>query len=211
MSVLDFLFPVIMAADSRNKVNQSKRKLQEIERSKSLGNRTKIIESYIINNYTDNILENTIEPITTEELLKTFRSLPSYDPERTWNISYHNGYSFQIVDFKKRFALAKHGKIMEKDIKIWDCFKIFAYQKPLTGGYQPEANYTGQMYHEMFVEWENELKRNGFPYDLYVYNQTKCNDAPRLLGDASKLARCEKYEHGNEYFWSFAFDVYNEL
>lgn len=195
MSVLDFLFPFLMAADAHAKVKKNKEKEIIAKELRESSEKFIATREYIEKTYSDINAEFDIEPISSKEILSISKRLPSYDPHQKWNVLKDDGYFFFTKKMQKRLALARAGLLRRGDIHVYKGYTIASDSGYFWG--RERYDYRGQIFHELMVEWENELKQNGFPYNLYVYNKVDLDRRNAIL------ARDSKYKYGNIYFWSY--------
>ncbi len=196
MSVLDFLFPFIMAADSHAKVKKQKDAGDAIRSLKESRENNERIDKIIEEKYSDVDLEFNSKEMTDKEILNITKTLPSYDKNQEWNINSNDGFGgIDTADFKTRLRLAKHGKLSLRDIRAGAPYSLYSNFGTMWG--RTRYDYRGQIKHELMLEWERRLHEAGFPYDLYVIEKI---DKAFIV----KLARECKYMYGNEYQWSYA-------
>ena len=196
MSVLDFLFPFIMASDSHAKVNKQKNASEAVRSLKESRENNERIDKIIANQYSDVDLEFNSDEMSDEEIFNITKTLPSYDKSQEWNINTQDGFGgIDTADFKTRLRLAKHGKLPLKDIGAGLPYSIYSNYGNMWG--RIKYDYRGQIKHELMVEWERRLHDAGFPYDLYVIEKS---DRDTTV----KLAREYKYMYGNSYQWDYS-------
>ena len=206
MGLLDFLFPAIMAGDSYTKLQKMKQEKEILAESKVAHIKADAQVKFVRENLYDFELEQNIEPLTDEELLRLSQNLPSYDQKKEWNVLTDDKYRFRIMPFKKRLALAKHGKLLSHD----PLFSVLGGQ--IDNDYcrlcrgKGKYNYNAQIVHELYLLWEKTLQDNGFPFVLLAYNSDK-------HGISKRNAVPAKHYHDGwpcRYFWSYEFEDFSK-
>lgn len=203
--MLEFLIPAILAAETRNKINKNKEKSQVAESLRKEIAKNEEFNKKYKEKYTDVALEKSVKQISDGELMKIFKSLPSYDPKESWTII--TGSNYILNKFRIRFTLSKYGKIPISESSSTSFFDAISNK----GSYYGESvfDYPGQMQHELFLEWEKQLNENGFPYHLMVDN---CFEYDGKAGffvpvfSRGIIAKDYKYRYNNHYYWSSYFE-----
>lgn len=216
MGMLDFLFPVLMAANARVKIKSEKD--AEIERKrirKEYDDLSKSI-NYYQNLYSDKYLElEKLENQIVEDRscaaeakdrLFVFddmiRSCKSYDENEN---NKNRDLMYILFDpLGKNIALAKiYGKIpiLTFAVDTFCCFKAGKeYNKEWWG--RREYKYEAQIFHELMQSWHLYMKENNFPFDLKVIDLN--DDKEKKIykrNDGTVVTDINDFKGGFLYYW----------
>ena len=204
--MLEFLIPAILAAETWDKIKKNNEKERTSRELREHIKRDTEINEEFFENYADPILESTEEEISDKELMDIFKSLPSYNKKEEWTIL--NGSALALKQFRKRFTMAKYGKLPMLEARMFASFDAYSKRGKWYG--DKVFDYAGQMQHELFLEWERRLHEKGFPYQLMVdncfeRNDTRCGFSLPVFNEGIP-ARDYKYRYNNHYYWSVCFE-----
>lgn len=200
--MFDFVLSFIAAAEYTDRLKRLKHKEKVLKDSRELRKRVNDTREYVQDKYVDCMLEEMIEPLTEDELYAISKNLPSYNKDAKWNVLSDEYDDFDLLQIRKRLALAKHGKLLYDDSFLRSPFKIYSNDGRRFG--RDVYDYRGQIKHELYLLWEKLLKENGFEFDLLVSHEIDYGKpAFSFNTERAALARDEKYKWGNAYAWSF--------
>lgn len=200
--MLEFLIPAVLAAETHDKLKRNNEKARSEKELREQTKKNLEINEQFFNEYADPIIETSEEPISDKELMQIFKSLPSYNKKEEWTIL--NGSALALKQFRKRFTMAKFGKLPMTEARIFASFDVYSKRGEWYG--DRVFDYAGQMQHELFLEWERQLHEKGFPYQLMVdncfeRNDTRCGFTLPVFSKGIP-AKDYKYRYNNHYFWN---------
>lgn len=229
MGLLDFMFPVIMAAEARSKLRGEKEVAEIIRKSNQKVSDLKDEENWIEENYKDFNLEMDLpfkygRPKEEYDPEKVFvfrdfiESLPSFDADAKTEY----GFTPDINNLTESFivngnlerlgvsiALAKfYGKLPIQRGLMPELFYVYNFRKMPNVEYgkywgRERYDYVGQVLHEAMQEYHKYMKMHDFPYDLKVINLWDYPDDARIRrSEAIVVTEEPKYRWGHTYFWN---------
>ena len=217
MGLLDFLFPAIMAAESRAKIKDAKlsRQIQDdYERSYQIY-RQQVAD--VERQCTD--INADMDALWTYEnngddryfVWNDFiKSLPSFEEDNPENehILCSNHYIWCIASrYSLRMAVAKQfGKLTKKDCSVGNGLFSLPMKNRASWIGRERYDYESQLLHELMIEWDKSLQEHGFPYQLYVFNVFEVDPKIPTFQQAIPVAERPDYKGGHGYL--FGFDYY---
>lgn len=200
--MLEFLIPAILAAETYEKIKKNKERARSEADLRDQTKRNLEISRQFRDEYSDPAIETSVELISDKELMKIFKSLPSYNKKEEWTIL--NGSALALQQFRLRFTMAKYGKIPMSEAMIFASFNVYSKRGEWYG--DRVYDYAGQMQHELYLEWERQLHEKGFPYQLMVDNCFEREDTNigffLPVFNEGIPAKNYKYRYNNHYFWN---------
>ena len=202
--MLEFLIPTILAAETWNKIKKHDEKKRISQSLKDNAEKSREFNKEYRKLYTDAVLEESVKQISDKELMRIFKSLPSYNPKEKWTLL--TGEDYILNKFRKRFTMSQYGKLPISESSTHAYFDAVSKRGPWFG--DDVFDYPGQMQHELFLEWERQMNENGFPYQLMVDNCLEHDGSCGFMPVYSRgiPAKDYKYRYKNHYYWSSCFE-----
>lgn len=216
MGMLDFLFPVLMAAETRAKIKSEKEWKKEREQSRvDFENWSKEVEYYedlYTNQYYERgklysqMFHNASECADVDGDKFIFddvvKSCKSYDDTKRSDNSHINFAMFDTIG--KRLALAKlYGKLPTITFgnSLFCSFRAGGFYNEEWYGRQ-EFSYVSQIFHELMQQWHLAMKEYDFPFDLKVINPI--DDPTKKIykrDDGVVVTEIDDFKGRNIYYW----------
>lgn len=220
IGLLDFLFPTLMAIDAHTKLKAAKEREKTMQEIKRLNEKTDAELAYLQKEWTDinaeydacwDIHRTMDEPDPHKYMVweEVVRSLPSFEPDNPQNFLLF-GQSNEIWRANKwclNLAIAAQFGKLRKEHVMMSGSPIAAEttdKAPWWGRERP--SYTGQIYHEVMLEWHKYMKEHGFPYNLMVVNNVDEPSHQRTYDECKIITDEPQYRGGHMYYWDFEYN-----
>lgn len=221
MSVLDFLFPTLMAAESHIKNKERKIVREQYVIAQQTDKQIREEEAFLTTEYTDinaeldakwSIGNNDSDDgrngyFIWEDLIK---SLPSYDPNNEdddYVLGVSPNSAIKSREWCKTLAMARQfGKLRKKDVLFSNSLYVIELPNEMNWWGRDRFFYKGQIFHEMLTQWHLYMKEHGFPYNLMVCNPLDYPAGIRSYKDSVVITEEPLFRGGHKYYWDFDFN-----